>query len=104
MIGNFAMPEIRKAEMPISSYVIRCAPGDQPDVLRQLAGIAGVETGEATERGIPVVADTPTARAAEDLGEQLQQLSGVKSAVLVYHNFEDVADESSPSAAEKPKH
>jgi len=80
--------------MPISSYVIRCAPGDQPAVRRQLAAIAGVEVGDATELGLPVVADTPTTRAAAELGEQLQQLPGVKSAMLVYHNFEDVADET----------
>lgn len=78
--------------MPVSSYVIRCTPGDQPAVRRQLAAIAGVEVGDATELGLPVVADTPTTRAAAEMGEQFQQLPGVKSAVLVYHNFEDVAD------------
>lgn len=78
--------------MPISSYVIRCAPEQQPSVRRQLEGIAGVEVGDATELGLPVVADTLTTRAAEEIGEQFQQLPGVKSAVLVYHNFEDVAD------------
>lgn len=82
--------------MPISSYVIRCAPGDQPTVRRELTAIAGVEVGDATELGLPVVADTPTTRAAADLGERLQQLPGVKSAVLVYHNFEDMADEAAP--------
>jgi nitrate reductase NapAB chaperone NapD len=79
--------------MPVSSYVIRCAPADQPAVRRQLDAIVGVAVGEATELGLAVAAETPTTRAAEDLGEQLQRLSGVKSAVLVYHNFEDVADE-----------
>jgi nitrate reductase NapAB chaperone NapD len=78
--------------MPISSYVIRCAPQDQPAVRGRLMALAGVEVGDGTELGLPVVADTPTTRAAAELGEQLQQLPGVKSAVLVYHNFEDVAD------------
>ena len=82
--------------MPISSYVVRCAPNDQPAVRLHLAAIAGVEVGDATELGLPIVADTPTTRAAAELGEQLQQLPGVKSAVLVYHNFEDVADEVAP--------
>ncbi len=79
--------------MPVSSYVIRCAPRDQSAVRQKLCAIAGVEVGAATELGLPVVADTPTTRAAAELGERLQQLPGVKSAVLVYHNFEDVADE-----------
>jgi nitrate reductase NapAB chaperone NapD len=79
--------------MPVSSYVVRCAPPDQPAVRRDLTKLDGVIVGEATELGLPVVADTATTRAAEELGKSLQQVPGVKSAVLVYHNFEDVADE-----------
>lgn len=82
--------------MPISSYVLRCAPQDQPAARRALAKIDGVTVGEATDTGLPVVADTATTRGAEELGERLQQVPGVKSAVLVYHNFEDVADEVAP--------
>ena len=80
--------------MPISSYVIRCAPQDQPAVRRRLAELAGGTGGDAAEYGLPVVADTPDARTAEDLGARLQQVPGVKSAVLVYHTFEDVADDA----------
>lgn len=78
--------------MPISSYVLRCAPQDQAAVRRSLAELGGVVVGEATDLGLPVAADTPSTRDAEALGERLQQMPGVKSAVLVYHNFEDVAD------------
>lgn len=78
--------------MPISSYVIRCTLADQPAVLEQLRGIANLDIGEPTDSGIPVAADSPSTRAAAELGEQLQHLAGVKAAVLVYHNFEDVAD------------
>ncbi len=80
--------------MPVSSYVLRCAPEDQPTVREQLSRLPGVEIGKATETGIPVVAEADTTRAAEALGEQLQKLDGVTSAVLVYHNFEDVMDEA----------
>lgn len=83
--------------MPISSYVVRCLPADQAAVRAQLLALPGVELGEATEKGFPVVTDTPTTRAATELGERLQDLPGVQSAVLVYHNFEDVA--ADPSAA-----
>lgn len=79
--------------MPVSAYVIRYAPEDQPRVSAELASLAGVEVGEPTPTGIPVAADTPDNRAAADLGERLRQLPGVKAAVLVYHNFEDVADD-----------
>ena len=46
--------------MPISSYVIRCAPQDQPAVREQLSRIPGLEVGEATDTGIPVVAEADT--------------------------------------------
>jgi len=78
--------------MPISSYVIKCAPADQATVRAQLNALPGVEVGEATETGLPVAAETPSTRAAADLGDQLQQLPGIKSAVLVYHNFEDLIE------------
>ena len=78
--------------MPISSYVIRCLPADQPAVQAQLRALPGVEIGEPTETGIPVATDAATTQAAAELGEQLEKIPGVKSAVLVYHNFEDMAD------------
>jgi len=78
--------------MPISSYVIRYAPAEQSAVRQRLSALPGVEIGEATDLGLPVVADTATNRASMDLGDKLQQLPGVKSAVLVYHNFEDVIE------------
>lgn len=78
--------------MPISSYVIRCSVEDQPSVFNRLKKIPGIEIGEATAMGIPVATEAPTTRAAAELGEKLQNLTGVKAATLVYHNFEDVAD------------
>lgn len=84
--------------MPVSSYVLRCAPEDQPAVRKQLNRLPGIEVGQATDAGIPVAAVTDTSRAAEAMGEQLQNLRGVRSAILVYHNFEDVVDETSDRA------
>ena len=81
--------------MPVSSYVIRCLPDDQPAVREQLSRIPGIEIGEAMDTGIPVATEAQTSGEAEAIGDQLQNLPGVKSAVLVYHNFEDVADEAS---------
>jgi len=80
--------------MPVSSYVIRCSPQDQPSVRKQLQQIPGIEIGEATDTGFPVATEAETGKAAEEMGNRLQNLEGVKSAVLVYHNFEDVADEA----------
>lgn len=62
----------------------------------QLDRIPGVEIGEATDMGIPVAAEAENSKAAQALGDQLQNLKGVKSAVLVYHNFEDEAEAVAP--------
>ena len=78
--------------MPISSYVIRCTTADQPGVIAQLRRIPNLAIGEPTDMGIPVATEAPTTRAAAELGEHLQNLTGVTAAVLVYHNFEDVAE------------
>lgn len=88
---GFRKSKFRKI-MPVSSYVIRCTTKDQPEVIGQLKSFPGLEIGEPTDMGIPVATEAPTTRAAAELGEKLQNLTGVKAAVLVYHNFEDVAD------------
>ncbi len=79
--------------MPISAYVIRCTAEDQPRVRAGLATLPGVQVGDPTPTGFPVAAESSDNRSAADLGERLQDLPGVKAAVLVYHNFEDVAEE-----------
>jgi nitrate reductase NapAB chaperone NapD len=71
---------------------MRCSVEDQPKVLGQLKQIPGIEIGDATAMGIPVATEASTTKAAAELGEKLQNLTGVKAAILVYHNFEDVAD------------
>jgi nitrate reductase NapAB chaperone NapD len=80
--------------MPVSSYVIRCALERRAEVIRSLRALPGIEVGEDCDAGLAVATDTLDTRAAEELGEQLQRLPGVHSAVLVYHNFEDVAGET----------
>jgi len=75
--------------MPVSSYAVRCNDSARPGVLARLGALPGVTVGEETEQGIPVVTESETSRAARELGEQLEQIPGVESAVLVYHNFED---------------
>ena len=81
--------------MPVSAYVIRCAPEDQPGVRRRLLEMPEVALGEPTDTGLPLAVYTPSHRAATELGDQLQVLPGVRAAVLVYHNFEDLEPGSS---------
>lgn len=78
--------------MPISSYVIRCLPGRAVEVCRALEALPEVTLGDSSDLGLTVVAETDTSQAAQQLGDLLQTLPGVMSAVLVYHNFEDVSE------------
>ncbi len=75
--------------MPVSSYAIRCEEAERPTVMARLGELPGVTVGEETPAGIPVVTESANSREARRMGEQLEQIPGVKSAVLVYHNFED---------------
>ena len=75
--------------MPVSSYAVRCNDSARPEVVARLTALPEVTIGDETPQGIPVVTESRTSREARDLGEQLEQIPGVESAVLVYHNFED---------------
>lgn len=78
--------------MPVSSYVLLCRPADQAAVRRHVAGLVGladVKIGEGSELGLPVAVSTDSVRAAEEAGDRLRLVPGVRSATLVYHNFED---------------
>ena len=86
--------------MPVSSYIIRCPENRQPEVVQALQRLAPgqIDVGTPTPGGIPVATDTRSTREASALGEELQNLPGVTSAILVYHNFEDLEESSSDSA------
>lgn len=76
--------------MPISSYVIRTEQEDPSDILSALEQYPWVTVGEPAENGIPVVIESESEHEAKDKGDILAQVPGVSSAVLVYHNFEDL--------------
>lgn len=75
--------------MPVSSYVIRCLPVDQDRVVQQLESMKGVAVGVRSVDGIAVAVESETRRSAEDMGQQLGSLRGVRDAVLVYYNMEE---------------
>ena len=87
--------------MPVSSYIIRCPENRLSDVLQALAKLNPdqITVGCPTPSGIPVAADTRSTREASALGEHLQNLPGVSSAILVYHNFEDLEETNPDSPA-----
>ena len=86
--------------MPVSAYVVRCLPADQARLRRDLAALPGVRLGGFTDTGFALAVDTDTNREAGEFGDRLQAVPGVKAAVLVYHNFEDVV--ADPGGAGEP--
>lgn len=76
--------------MPISSYVLRTENQDPSAVLSALEQYAWLTIGNPAENGIPVVIESQSEHEARDKGDILAQVPGVSSAVLVYHNFEDL--------------
>lgn len=76
--------------MPISSYVLRTDQEDQSPTIAALTDLPWVTIGDPMENGIPVVIESKTEEEAKSLGETLADIPGVSTAVLVYHNFEDL--------------
>ena len=88
--------------MPVASYILYCMPAMRPRVEGQLRRDPRVTLGPARDVRIPLVTQTTTHEEAVALDEILQEIPGVRRAVLIYHNFEDIhvqADEPPTPAA-----
>ena len=84
--------------MPISSYVLRTEQKDPSAILKALGQYPWVTIGEPAENGIPVVVESQSEHDAQGKGDLLTKVPGVSSAVLVYHNFEDLENCPCPSS------
>ena len=78
--------------MPISSYIVRCHPTFLNPVLRELRARGDLTIGPAVNNEIPIVSVTNTSQEAASLETQLQDMKGIRRAILVYHNFEEEHD------------
>lgn len=76
--------------MPVSGIVITCLGGTAAEVSARVAALAGVEV-QAVLAGdqIAVVVESDTVDGEVSLVTQLQEIDGVISVLLAYHNFED---------------
>lgn len=86
--------------MPISGIVVSCRPEGASGVAETLAGCQGIEVhGVLADGKIVAVIEADTIDAEVALVTGLQQMEGVISVQLAYHNFEDAAPEGGEPAA-----
>lgn len=86
--------------MPISGVVIKCAPGVEGRVAQAASQVSGVEVHGALPDGqVVAVIEAGTVHAEADRAMQLQQIEGVLSVQVAYHNFEDVTPEQEQGGA-----
>lgn len=84
--------------MPISSYVLQMESENREASLDALKKIPWVTIGESKTNGVPVVIESTSQQEAKERGETLADIPGISTALLVYHNFEDLQNcESQPT-------
>lgn len=80
--------------MPISGIVVSCRPEEAGGVAEKLAGNQGIEVhGVLADGKIVAVIEADTIDLEVALVNRVQQMEGVISVQLAYHNFEDAAPE-----------
>ena len=82
--------------MPISSLILTVESGSRDAVAARLRGLPGVEVEgvDGEDDRLVIVTDTEGREADKQLGVAIDAVPGVVSQTLIYHNFEDVREES----------
>lgn len=80
--------------MPVSSLILKVRDGAAEEVATRLRAMPGVEVEDGPDGQLVVVTDTPDREADKNLGAAIDAVPGVVSQTLIYHNFEDVEEES----------
>lgn len=76
--------------MPISNCVFRTGQKDPSAILKALGQYPWVTIGEPAENGIPVGVESQSEHDAQGNGDLLTKVPRLSSAVLVYHNVDDL--------------
>ena len=77
--------------MPISGLVVRIDPDQRTSIVDTLSKLDNVELSPTPEgETLVVVLDVATLQEEEELFTQIDNLPGVASVTLSYHNFEDL--------------
>lgn len=78
-------------ELVICGVLIHAVPGTAPDLVTELGQIPGTEVHHQTEDGrLIVTVESDDRKRAGDVLIQIQSLSGVAAASLVYNHFEEI--------------
>lgn len=80
--------------MPVSSMILKVREGASEEVSTRLRAMPGVEVEDGPNGQLVVVTDTPDRDEDKRLGAAIDAVPGVVSQTLIYHNFEDVEEES----------
>jgi nitrate reductase NapD len=80
--------------MPVSSMILKVQEGAADEVSTRLRAMPGVEVEAGPDGQLVVVTDTPDRDEDKRLGIAIDAVPGVMSQTLIYHNFEDVEEES----------
>jgi len=80
--------------MPVSGIVLTCVAASADDVALQLAAVNGIEVhGVLPDGRIVAVVEADTVDEEVALVTGLQEIEGVVSVQLAYHNFDDLEAE-----------
>jgi nitrate reductase NapD len=80
--------------MPISSLLVRTLKERTQSVAKKINEIDGLEVTDIVEDQVVVVSDTQTAKQDKKLHEAVEAVPGVLAVTLVYHNYEDLEEET----------
>lgn len=81
-------------ELVICGVLIHAVPGTAKELVTELRQIPGTEVHHQTEDGrLIVTVESDDRKRAGDVLIQIQSLSGVASASLVYNHFEEIAND-----------
>lgn len=83
--------------MPVSSYVLTTKPNLAAQVATHLRAYENIQSSDASGSLLAVAVSSETEDEARKWGSYLEQLPEVEQCCLVYHNFEDTAQEPVPA-------
>ena len=87
--------------MPVSGYIVMAEDNAIDEVNTALRKFADIKIGQPEGNGLPIAVATDSVSEEKKLHTVLEAIPKVKSVTLIYHNFEDIADqldkESRPS-------
>ncbi len=80
--------------MPITSFVIQTQPDQTTSVIECIGCLPGASVTEQQDSKLIVITETANTEQDRALWNQMEQLDGVVTVDAIYHNFEDLGEDS----------